>query len=132
MGWREAKEEADRARKEASDLNKEFLGRRSSLGGKGSSGSGMSSIIKGTSDTEKLPKEQFERDFLMAIDKSMLDLQSLGQVFDHFSKSGISSTRFRGINKDGIINHLSSVLKQYRPDVHSFLQEQIKGYMGGK
>jgi hypothetical protein len=134
MGWLEDQEiRTKKAEDKARESNQAYLGRKSSFGGGGHfGGSGMSSIVKGTSDTEKLPKEQFERDFLLAIDGSMLDLQALGTIFSHFTRSAMSSKRFQGVGKDGVLNHLNSVLKEYRPDVNKFLEGQIKDYMGGR
>ena len=131
MGWDLEAEKAKtkKIEKEARESQEAYLSYRPT--GRSSPGAPLG-IIKGTSDTEKMPKDTFDREFITAIDATFMDLRSFGLVFDKFAKSGTSSDRFRGIGKQGVFDHLRGTLKKFRPEASEFFENQLKEYMGGK
>jgi hypothetical protein len=133
MGWREEKEKADKMEAEAKRKRQEFMKTDFGFGlgsrGSSSGGSNLSSLLKNLSGSDKFPEDKFEREFIIDLDNTVLDIKSIYSLLKTYGKKGTSSTRFSGINQESIITHLGKVMSKYRPEAFKIIQDQY--YSGG-
>lgn len=126
MGWLEDQQEKTRLAREKADRSRESVIRFDlGSGGRIPSGSNFMSLMKNLTGSDKFPDDKFEREFLVELDNTPLDVKSVYALLKTYGKKGTSSSRFSGINQDSVISHLGKVISRYRPEVAKILQDKF-------
>jgi len=124
-------EEAIRRRKELEAISREAEATLNAIsfgGGRGGKGSGdFTGILKSVTESQKYPKEEFERDFIMELDNTLLSESALKALTDKFTRKGIHLDRFSGMEKEGMMRHLGSTIKKFRPEIYLEMKKRAGG-----
>lgn len=113
MGWREAKAEADKARLEASEVNKDFLSRKSSFGSTGRPNS--LSIMGGVTGEDKLPEVEPERSWVKDWDNMALNLDDFKMNLENHMKEMSKFGKFERVGYSTRFSHYMNTLAKFRP-----------------
>jgi hypothetical protein len=128
-------EEAIRRRKKTQAEDHEIMkaidavdfgaGGRGGRGGRGSSD--FTGILKSVTESQKYPKEEFERDFIMELDNTLLSESALKALTDKFTRKGVHLDRFSGMETPGMMKHLGDTIRKFRPEIYFEMKKRAGG-----